>query len=175
MTGAISASKAPEVVAALARGQLRYRVPVDDHRAETVADLGGEKADRGSSGQREVAFFHTGRAEVEARRLVDEDPRLEFAVGDGDAHVGSLRARRHVPIDAANVVAGHIGARLARLGSVAGNQTAIVALQQSVELARDRQLEPAQQLTRGVEVVGETGVDYWIRHAPSPLEEGAVA
>ena len=122
--------------------------------------VGSEKANSSRRGQREVALFHSCGPEVEARRLVDDDPRLEFAISDSDAHVGCLRPGGHVPIDTAHVVARHVRTRFAGLGAVAGDEAPIVALQQTVELAGDRQLEPAENFTRGVDVVGQIGVGY---------------
>src|SRR5205814_4070446 len=124
-----------EIAAALARRELCDRVPVDDHCAEPVADLCREKANSSCRGQREVALFHSCGSEVEARRLVDDDPRLEFAISDSDAHVRCLRPGGHVPIDTAHVVARHARTRCAGLGAVAWAEDTIVALHHTVELA----------------------------------------
>ena len=84
-------------------------------------------------------------------RLADastSDPGLELAVGDGVADVGLAEAGGDVPVDAAHVVAGLVGADLAGLAAVARDEAAVVALEQAVEAAGDRQLEAAQHLGR---------------------------
>ena len=69
--------------------------------------------------------------------------------------------RGDVPVDAAGVVARLVQPGLAQVRAVAGHEPAIVALQEPVELARDRELEPAQYFVgRGADghVVGVVGV-----------------
>ena len=70
--------------------------PVGDveDRAEPVARPGGEEADGGGGGEREVALLAVGGAEVEAGRAVDDHPGLELAVDDRLAHVRDRRCGR---------------------------------------------------------------------------------
>ena len=99
-----------------------------------------------ASGQ--VALGALGGAELEAGRQVDEQPGLELAVGDRLPDVRCAESGGDVPVDAADVVAGLVEAGLARLAAVAGHEAAVVAVQQPVEAAGDRQLEAPQDLDR---------------------------
>ena len=83
----------------------------------------------------------------------------------------SIGAGGHVPVDAADVVAGHVGAGLAGLGAVTGHEPAVVALQQAVEAAGHGQLEATQDLGRTATRIAGRGH----RQKPDPvaLEPGS--
>ena len=135
-----------------------------EHRPEAVAGAGGEEADGRQGDDRQVALLELRGAEVEAGRLVDQDPGLQLAIGDGLADVRLLGAGGDVPVDAAHVVAGLVRPGLAQLAAVAGDQAAVVALQQAVEPAVHGQLEPAQHLGRMAASEGEAErIDAWWR------------
>ena len=68
------------------------RAWAQQHRAEAIAVPRREEADGRRRVQDEVAL-RIGGAEVEAGGLVDEQPRLELAIGDGVAHVRRLHPR----------------------------------------------------------------------------------
>src|SRR5207253_3084641 len=71
-------------------------------------------------------------------------PGLELAVGDRLAHVGDGGTRGEVPVHAAHVVARLVLAALVRLAPRARHEALVVAMQETVEATRDRQLEVAQ-------------------------------
>jgi len=121
------------------------QLAVADQRSYPIAAAHRQVHDRGDRGEHEFALLGERGAEVDARRQVDDQPRLQFAVGDGLPHVRDRGSRGDRPIHAANVVAGHVLPRLPRLGAGAGHQTEVVALQQPVELVAHAQLESAQQ------------------------------
>ena len=121
------------------------RHAVGDQGADPVAAAAVEVGDRGRGGHRQVALLAAGGAEVQAGRHVDHHPGLQFAVGDHlpDMRVGG--ARGHRPVHPADVVAGLILARLPRLRTGTRDQAEMVAVQDTVELAFDRELERAQR------------------------------
>ena len=118
-----------------------HRHAVGDQRADPVAAAAVEEGDRGRGRHRQVALLATGRAEVQAGRQVDHHPGLQFAVGDHlpDMRVGG--ACGHRPVHPAHVVAGLVLARLPRLRTGTRDQAEMVAVQDAVELAFDRELE----------------------------------
>ena len=120
-------------------------LPRRDDGAEPVAAVHGEVADGGEPGDGQVALLAVGGAEVEARREVDDRPRLQLAVGDRLAHVRHLGARGHRPVHPPDVVARVVGARVAGLRAGARDQAEVVALQQPVQPPADGQLQPPEQ------------------------------
>jgi hypothetical protein len=115
-----------------------------EHRPEPVPLPGRQEADGGGGEQGEVALLAVGGAEVEARRAVDEQPRLELPVDDGLSHVRHGRARGQVPIHAPHVVPGPVDAPVARLAPGSGHEPLEVPLEEPVEPAGHEQLELAQ-------------------------------
>ena len=122
--------------------------PGGDERADPVAAAPREVRDGGERGDGEVALLAGGGAEVEAGRQVHHHPRLQLAVGHGLAHVRLGGAGGDRPVHAPHVVAGLVGAGLARLGARAGDEPEVVALQQPVQPDPHRQLE---RLERGLQ------------------------
>ena len=78
-------------------------------------------------------------------RAVDDDPRLELAVGDRVADVGHLGAGGDRPVHAPDVVAHLVLAALARFGARRGHETEMVALEQAVETAEHVELEASER------------------------------
>src|SRR6476620_9124512 len=85
------------------------------HGTEPVAAAGGEEPDGGGGVDREVTLLAVRGAEVEAGRLVDEQPRFELTVGDRLSHMRYLHASCHVPIDAPSVITRLVLTSLAEL------------------------------------------------------------
>jgi hypothetical protein len=82
------------------------------------------------------------RAEIDRGAQVQQEPGGDLAVLVVDSNVRHLRARRHVPVDMADVVVHLIFAKVSEIEADAAEQGAIVPLQQSVEPADHRPFEP---------------------------------
>jgi len=74
-----------------------------------------------------VGLAAVGCAEGHRRRCVEHEPGNEHPLGELDADVCLPRARRDVPLDAADVIARLIGPDLVELRSNARERRAIVA------------------------------------------------
>ncbi len=79
-----------------------------DDRPDAVAAPHPQVRDRRAGGDRQVAFEAVAGAEVEARREVHREPRLQLAVGDRLPHIGRGGAGGDRPVHATHVVAGAI-------------------------------------------------------------------
>ena len=121
-----------------------HLLAVGNQRAESVSAPAVEKRDGSRGRHRQVTFLADCCAEVQAGRQVDHQPGLQFAVGDHlpDVRMGGARGDR--PVHPAYIVAGLILARLPWLRTGAGDQAQVVAVQDTVELAFDRELECAK-------------------------------
>ena len=129
-----------------AGGQDAHVTVARHHHAEAVAGAQGDEADGGGGGQGHVPLLTRRGAEVEAGRAVEQDPRGQFPVGDGLAHVDLGHPGRDVPVDAADVVARRVGAGVAGLTAPARDETLEVTVQHPVEPAGDVDLQAAQDL-----------------------------
>ena len=81
-------------------------------------------------------------------RQVEQEPGGDLAVLVVLAHVGRLQARGDVPVDVAHVVVVLVLAQVGEVEAEAAEQRAVVAVQQAVETADHRPLEPAQDRFR---------------------------
>jgi hypothetical protein len=131
-----------------------------DDRAEPVAAPAVEEGDRGRGRDGQVPFLAAHGPEVQAGRHVDHQPGFQLAVGDHLPHVRVRGARGDGPIHAADVVAGLVFARFTRLRAGARDQAEVIAVQHTVELAFDRELEGAQR-RRQLRVVDLTPLHRW--------------
>ena len=124
--------------------------PATSTAPEPVLVAGGEEPDggRGAEGQRRLLRPH--RREAHRCRHVDDQPALQVAVGDLVAHVQLAGAGGDVPVDPAHVVADLIQPALARVAAVAGRDALVLAVEETVELARHRQLQRPQHLRERV-------------------------
>src|SRR5690606_16817592 len=142
-------------------------------RPDPVAAPAGEEPDTGRGGQCQVPLLAGRGSEVEAGRAVDDQPRLELTIRDRLADVGVLHPGGDVPVDAADVVAGAVGAGLAGFGAPAGDQAQEVAVEHPVELAVHVEGQPAEDLL-GRAVPDETeGVRQAAHEAPFPQAAAA--
>jgi hypothetical protein len=112
-------------------------------RAEPVAGAAGQVGDGRGHGDRQVALLAPDRAERHRRGQVDDERRLELALGDGLAHVRLTGAGGRRPVDAAHVVARRVQPRLRGLQARTEQPPGVLALQQPVEPAPDVQVQPA--------------------------------
>jgi hypothetical protein len=133
--------------------------------AEAVAAAVGEEGEGGGRGHGQVALLLAGGAEVEAGAGVHDEPRLELAVGDRRADVGRVGAGGEVPVHVADVVARCVEAAVAGLGAAGGDEAAVVALEEAVELAGDLDLELAQAAFSSRDLPGAPGNQGQLRHA----------
>src|SRR5205807_9338508 len=90
-------------------------VAVEHQCPDAVAAAATEEADGGGRGQGEVALGGVGGAELHRRRSVDQQPRLQLAVGDGVADMDDAAAGRERPVDLADIVARLVLASLVSL------------------------------------------------------------
>ena len=132
---------------ALAR-PLDRRLGAERDRAEPVAAPRRRIADRDRDAFGDVGLAPVGGAERHRRRRVEHEPRDEHALGELDAHVRLAGARRHVPLDPAHVVARLVRTHLPQLAADTGERRPVVAGEQPVDAAADRQLERAQRRRR---------------------------
>ena len=102
------------------------------------------------TGSREVTLLHQGGAEVHRRRRVDQCPRGQLAVGDLVSHVHLPGARGDVPVDPPYVVLAALVEAGFGASSLPGPRPkpGMVAAEQPVDAAPDRQLEPRQREPR---------------------------
>ena len=125
--------------------------------AEPVAAPAREVPERERDALGDVGLPPLGRAEGHRGRDVEREPRDEHALGEVDPHVRLARARRHVPLDPAHVVAGHVRPDLGELAAGAEEGGAVVAGEHALDPAPDRQVERAQERLRqraGARAVG---------------------
>ena len=94
-------------------------------------------------------------AEIHAARQIEQKPGRELAVLGVLPHVRDLQAGGHVPVDVAHVVAVLVFAQVGQIQAATAPQRAVVALQQAVQAAQHRPLQPAQQ---GLRVVCTRGL-----------------
>ena len=94
-----------------------------------------------------VGLAPVGRAERHGDRRVENDPAHEHALGELHTHVRLAGARRHVPVDVADVVVPrHVGTHLCELRAAAEDVRAMVAGEQALHAAHDRQVERPEEL-----------------------------
>ena len=93
----------------------------------------------------DVPFALVGRAEIDGRRHVQQQPGRDFALFDVLAHVRRVHARRDVPVHVARVVFCLVLAHLGKVVALTREHGAVVALQDAVELAHDRPVDALEQ------------------------------
>ena len=76
------------------------------------------------------------RSEGHRRRCVEQHPGLHSALCDIDPDVRLTGAGGDVPVDHANVVSGHVGAHLGKLGTIAEGPRPVIAGQKPVDPVR---------------------------------------
>jgi hypothetical protein len=131
-------------------GRQRARVLVAErHEPEAVAAprRGVAHGERSTLG--DVGLAALGGAERHRRRGVEHEPGHEGALGEVDPHVRRAGARGHVPVDLAHVVLDRlVGPDLRELAAPAEHRRAVIARQQPVDAAGDREIDGAQQRLR---------------------------
>src|SRR5581483_10881928 len=135
-----------QAAAALARPTPARVLRAERDEAETVAAAGGGMADRKRDALGDVRLAPVGGAEVHRRRRVEYEPGDEHTLRELDAHVRRPRAGGDVPVDPAHVVARLVRPHLVELRTEAGEGRAVVAREEPVDAARDRELERLEAL-----------------------------
>ena len=125
--------------------------------AETVAAPAREVADGDRDALGDVGLAPLGRAELHRGRRVEDEPRDEHALGEMDANVRLAGSGGHVPLDRADVVARKVGADLGELGPLAEEARPVVAGQQAVDPAPDRDVERTEEGVRDRPGAGPVG------------------
>ena len=89
-----------------------------------------------------------GRAEVDGRAQVEEEPRGDLAVLLVLADVRRVHPRRDVPVDVADVIAELVLAQVGEVDAVPAEQAPVVALEQAVQPADDLPVEALEDALR---------------------------
>ena len=89
-----------------------------------------------------------GGPEVDRRAQVEQEPGGDLAVLVVLADVRRVHARRDVPVDVADVVAGLVLAQVREVHAVAAEQAPVVALEQAVQPADDLPVEALEDALR---------------------------
>ena len=122
--------------------------PPNGRQPDAVPAHAGGVAERERDAHRDVGLAAIGRAESHRRRLVEHDPGDEHALGELHPDVRLPRARGHVPVDQADVVARLVRPHLRELAAAPEHVRAVIARQQAVDAPADRELERAEQRLR---------------------------
>ena len=137
-----------DVDAAGARRQHGVDAVAVEQRADAVAAASEKPREQRHELRRDVALLDVARTEIDRRTQVEQQPGGDFALLVVLANIGNLEASRDVPVDVADVVVVLILAQIGEIEPVASEQRAVVAVQQSVEAANDRPLEPPEDVLR---------------------------
>ena len=136
---------ADEADPALARRhEERIGVAVGE-QAEAVAAPAGDVADGEHDALGDIGLAAQRRAEAHRLRGVEHEPGGERALGDVQPHVRLVHARGRVPVDQAHVVARLVRPHLRELHRDAQGGSAVVAREQALDAAANRQIERAQR------------------------------
>ena len=120
---------------AAARRQHGVDVRAVEQGADAVAAPRQEARQNGDELARDLPLREAVRAEVDAGREVDQEPRRQLAVLGELAHVRLLQPRGDIPVDVAHVVVMLVFAQVGEIEAGAAHQRAVVALEQAVETA----------------------------------------
>ncbi len=115
-----------------------------EHRADAIAmprqhprqhrhEVGGDRL-----------LLDIRRTEVDRRTQVEQEPGGDLALLVEFAHIGGLQPRRDVPVDVPDVIVILIFAQIGEIEPEAAEECPVVAVQQAVEAAQHRPLEPLE-------------------------------
>ena len=136
---------ADEADAALARRhEERIGVAVRE-QAQAVAAPACDVADGEHDALGDVGLAAQRRAEAHRLRGVEHEPGRERALGDVQPDVRLVHARGRVPVDQAHVVARLVRPHLRELHRDAQRGRAVIAREQALDAAANRQIERAQR------------------------------
>ena len=119
------------------------RVAVEQ-RADAVAMPREQARQHGDEIGRDARASSPRSEPKSTRAQVEQKPRGHFAIFVVLAHVRRLQPRSHVPVDVADIVVVLVLAQVGEVEAEAAKQRPVVAVQQPVEPAYDRPLEPLQ-------------------------------
>ena len=105
-------------------------------------------AERERNAECDIGLAAIGSAEPHREGAVEHDPRDEDALGELHPNVCLARSGGHVPVDQADVVTRHVGAYLGEFGATAEQVRAVIAREEAVDAATDRELECTEQRLR---------------------------
>ena len=115
-----------------------------DH-AQPVSATRRQVADRDGDALGDIGLPPIGRSELHRDGGVEDEPRDEHALGEVDADMRLARARRHVPVDPANVVARNVRPHHRELRSGSQEVRPEVTGEQPLHAPPDRDVERAQE------------------------------
>ncbi len=96
----------------------------------------------------QLALAYPRRAEIDRRAQVEQEPGGDLPVLVVLPHVGDRQAGGDVPVDVADIVVNLVFAQVGEVQPEPAEERPVVALQQPVETAEDRPLEPREDLLR---------------------------
>ena len=126
------------------RQRAGIRIPERDD-AESVAPACGRVPESETDTLGHVRLAPIGRTEAHRRRGVENQPGHHDPIREIDAHVRLACSRGHVPVDPAHIVAHLVGPDLGELGADPEQRGAIVAREERLHAASDREVERAQE------------------------------
>jgi hypothetical protein len=135
-------------------------VVVEQHQARRVALAQHQVPERGGAPARVVELAPGERAEGHRLAGVDQEVAAEVRLGDELLDHQAVRAREDLPVERAQLVAGHVLAVLRELHRAAALRRAVVAGHEALDHRASHQREPRQTIQHrrvegGTRSVGE--------------------
>src|SRR4029077_19968403 len=96
----------------------------------------------------EISFPAVDRAEIDGRREIEEEMRIDLAILEVLAHVGRVETCGHVPVDVANVVTERVLADVREIEALPLEDRSVVTLKQPAQPADDGPFEPPKTALR---------------------------
>jgi hypothetical protein len=109
-------------------------------------DVGGDAGEL----DREFPLQAPARPKRHRGRQVDEQPGGNLSLFEILTHEDAVHPRGHIPVDSPDLVARLVLAHLREIEAGSIEDPAVVAEQKPIETADDRELQPPQQLLRGL-------------------------
>ena len=131
-------------------GIVRFDPAAVEDRADAVAVPRQQPSQRRDEIDEDAPLqpLRLGRAEVDRRAQVEQEPRRDLAILDVLADVRRVHPGGDVPVDVADVVAVLVLAQVGEVHAVAVEQAPVVALEQAVEPADDLPVEALEDALR---------------------------
>ncbi len=137
-----------DVAAVAAHGNDLVDLAAVEHRADAIAVAREQAREHGDELDRERLLANFLGAEIDRGAQVEQEPRGDLALLVVLAHVRRLQPRGDVPVDVADVVVILVFTQVRQVEPGAAEQRPVVAVEQSVEPADDRPLEPPEDAIR---------------------------
>ena len=140
--------EAEQAKPSLADRQPALRSAAEGEHPELVPASRREVAERDCDALGQIRLRPVGGAEAHRGRRVEHEPGDEYALGELDAHVRLARPGGHGPVDHPDVVPGDVPPDHRELGAGPEHRRPVVACEQALHAAPDRDVERAQEAVR---------------------------